>query len=129
MNTKTPYPSPPIDTESQTTKMMSSFQPIVPSPSAVGSGGYRNHNVKAFSNSDSSSNSGASVAAPLVATASGRESNYHDYANIPEAAIAASAEGTIGSPQPSFPVKLHYMLESVEAEGLAHIVSWECHSR
>jgi hypothetical protein len=29
----------------------------------------------------------------------------------------------------NFPVKLHYMLSDMEADGLAHIVSWQPHGR
>ena len=29
----------------------------------------------------------------------------------------------------TFPVKLHYMLSEIEADGLAHIVSWQPHGR
>ena len=60
--------------------------------------------------------------------------NYHDFSVVPDEALGTSAEATIGAvqmanAQPSFPVKLHHMLEQVEKEGNDDIVGWETHGR
>jgi hypothetical protein len=63
-----------------------------------------------------------------------QQSAYVDYARESEAeslAILAQAKnsGSAGTSEQNFPVKLHYMLSDMEADGLAHIVSWQPHGR
>lgn len=60
--------------------------------------------------------------------------DYHDYSVVPDEALGTSAEAALGSvqmanTQPSFPVKLHHMLEEVENGGFDDIVGWEVHGR
>jgi hypothetical protein len=64
--------------------------------------------------------------------------NYHDYANEVE-----KGEGRLGDlhhmekhtqsstnrGEENFPVKLHYMLDELEKDGMEHIVSWQPHGR
>lgn len=46
------------------------------------------------------------------------------------AAGAAPANNSNGShSEQNFPVKLHYLLEDMESDGLGHIVSWQPHGR
>lgn len=59
--------------------------------------------------------------------------NYHDHSHDGLAAAlgeSATAEqrrkGGVSIP---FPVKLHAVLDQVEADGLAHIISWQPHGR
>lgn len=58
--------------------------------------------------------------------------HYHDHANDPDvddgAQLRAAAGGGSGSEQ-SFPMKLHYMLNDIEKDGLSHIISWSSHGR
>jgi hypothetical protein len=56
---------------------------------------------------------------------------YADYAKEPEAeslVLLAKVKNGTNSEQ-NFPVKLHYMLSDMEADGLDHIVSWQPHGR
>jgi len=58
--------------------------------------------------------------------------NYHDHANDEDVDDMYSIDsgerrrGGVGTP---FPVKLHSVLDQVEKDGLAHIVSWSPHGR
>lgn len=54
--------------------------------------------------------------------------NYHDHSLETETA-ADFAEEIRGGASSPFPIKLHEMLERVEADGNAHIVSWQPHGR
>ena len=62
---------------------------------------------------------------------------YHDYANNVEG-IAESAEDrhhseelsrSMNRGEQNFPVKLHYMLNELEKDGMDDIVSWQPHGR
>ena len=56
---------------------------------------------------------------------------YHDFANeaeIPGVSVSSHTKNGANSEQ-NFPVKLHYMLSDMEADGLANIVSWQPHGR
>lgn len=55
--------------------------------------------------------------------------NYKDYSNVPDEAIDIAAAVQMGNTQQPFPVKLHYMLDEVENQGLDDIVGWEVHGR
>jgi hypothetical protein len=69
------------------------------------------------------------------------EHNYHDHSNDADAHddwpsglsyhlfpnMISGGTGR-GSEQP-FPVKLHYMLEQIDKEGLSSVVSWQPHGR
>jgi len=67
--------------------------------------------------------------------------NYHDHSNdkppehISKKGIVGSgycftvSKTGLGAAGLSFPIKLHEMLNSVEEEGLSHIVSWQPHGR
>ena len=55
--------------------------------------------------------------------------HYHDHAtdpNVDPSLIKYKAKGGVIMP---FPVKLHDMLDKIEADGLAHVVSWQPHGR
>lgn len=55
--------------------------------------------------------------------------DYHDHAGDPTIdpkTIKHKAKGGVITP---FPVKLHGMLDRIEADGLAHVVSWQPHGR
>jgi len=55
--------------------------------------------------------------------------HYHDHAADPvvdPSLIKYKAKGGVITP---FPVKLHDMLDRIEADGLAHVVSWQPHGR
>lgn len=55
--------------------------------------------------------------------------HYHDHAKDPvvdPSLIKHKAKGGVITP---FPVKLHDMLDRIEADGLAHVVSWQPHGR
>lgn len=55
--------------------------------------------------------------------------DYHDHAGDPTVdpkTIKHKAKGGVITP---FPVKLHSMLDKIEADGLAHVVSWQPHGR
>lgn len=59
---------------------------------------------------------------------------YRDYAVVPEEELKTTTEAALASlhmtnTQPSFPVKLHQMLEEAEQEGFDDIVGWEMHGR
>ena len=69
---------------------------------------------------------------------------YHDWAALADGDIAAgaahqlllSSDGGGGDSngggtvvEQSFPVRLHYMLQDIEKDGMAHIVSWQVHGR
>jgi hypothetical protein len=53
--------------------------------------------------------------------------NYHDHSA--DAKAAEEGERRKGGVSVPFPVKLHSVLDQVEADGLAHIVSWQTHGR
>lgn len=63
--------------------------------------------------------------------------NYHDHANDTyEEVLAQEAQEQCGEEQRrrggvavAFPIKLHEVLEQVEADGLGHIISWQAHGR
>mmetsp|Transcript_4733 Transcript_4733/g.6899 ORF Transcript_4733/g.6899 Transcript_4733/m.6899 type:complete len:389 (-) Transcript_4733:79-1245(-) len=55
--------------------------------------------------------------------------DYHDHAadlTVDPKTIKHKAKGGVITP---FPVKLHSMLDMIEADGLAHVVSWQPHGR
>ena len=55
--------------------------------------------------------------------------HYHDHAadpTIDPSLVKHKAKGGVIVP---FPVKLHGMLDKIEADGLAHVVSWQPHGR
>jgi hypothetical protein len=54
--------------------------------------------------------------------------NYHDFANAvhTEAVEQAKARGGVTTP---FPIRLHMMLDKIEEDGFAHVVSWQPHGR
>jgi len=55
--------------------------------------------------------------------------HYHDHAadpTIDPSLVKHKAKGGVIMP---FPVKLHDMLDQIEADGLAHVVSWQPHGR
>jgi hypothetical protein len=54
---------------------------------------------------------------------------YHDHASdlaVDPQAMKYKAKGGVTTP---FPVKLHIMLQQIEEDGLAHVVSWQPHGR
>jgi hypothetical protein len=56
------------------------------------------------------------------------EHNYQDYSGVPDK--DDSSEGAMAhAAERNFPVKLHFMLSELEADGLGHIVSWQPHGR
>lgn len=57
--------------------------------------------------------------------------NYHDHANDPDENDVddGDASNRRGGVSVAFPMKLHSVLEQVEADGLAHVVSWMPHGR
>jgi hypothetical protein len=59
--------------------------------------------------------------------------NYHDHAlDTGNLDLGESSEDHLrrrGGVSIAFPLKLHSVLEQVEADGLAHIVSWQGHGR
>lgn len=55
--------------------------------------------------------------------------NYHDHALDPDENDEDDDAHRKGGAAISFPTKLHNVLEQVEADGLAHIVSWQPHGR
>lgn len=57
--------------------------------------------------------------------------DYHDHSHdaveqVNTAAASGPRKGGVSIP---FPVKLHSVLEQVEADGLGHIISWQPHGR
>lgn len=59
--------------------------------------------------------------------------NYHDHANdqpdetdVQEESQPSRRRGGVSL---SFPLKLHAMLDQIEADGLAHVISWQSHGR
>ena len=62
------------------------------------------------------------------------ECSYRDYANESEDSTSLGENeknkgSSSSSDNSSFPVKLHYMLSDMKADGLGHIVSWQPHGR
>ncbi|KAL3909229.1 MAG: hypothetical protein SGILL_008168 [Bacillariaceae sp.] len=60
--------------------------------------------------------------------------DYHDHAfDTDESDVDGEAAGRSGKPRKpvaqTFPMKLHSLLEKVEADGYSHIVSWQSHGR
>ena len=57
--------------------------------------------------------------------------NYHDHANDPDENDVESDEPhrRRGGVSVAFPVKLHAVLDQVEADGLGHVISWQHHGR
>jgi hypothetical protein len=58
--------------------------------------------------------------------------NYHDHANDtcePGEAEEEQNQRRRGGVAVAFPLRLHAVLDQVEADGLAHIVSWQAHGR
>lgn len=57
--------------------------------------------------------------------------NYHDHANDDDQDVVEQPEAgrRRGGVSVSFPTKLHSVLDQVEADGLAHVVSWQPHGR
>ena len=66
-------------------------------------------------------------------TASSTTTSYRDYATEVETTMPSNAgskkNGNGSSSDTNFPVKLHYMLSDMQADGLDHIVSWQPHGR
>ena len=58
--------------------------------------------------------------------------NYHDHSHdapVNTTSQVEQGERRKGGVSIPFPVKLHSVLDQVEADGLAHIVSWQSHGR
>jgi hypothetical protein len=57
--------------------------------------------------------------------------NYHDHMNDVDDATDVEDYGhrRRGGVSVSFPIKLHSVLDQVEADGLTHVVSWQAHGR
>lgn len=57
--------------------------------------------------------------------------NYHDHAHdLPENDLQeAPSSKRRGGASMSFPLKLHAILDQVEEDGLAHVISWQSHGR
>ncbi|CAJ1936517.1 unnamed protein product [Cylindrotheca closterium] len=55
--------------------------------------------------------------------------DYHDHANDTEEYDQADPTDRRGGVSISFPIKLHAILDQVEADGLSHIISWQPHGR
>jgi hypothetical protein len=64
--------------------------------------------------------------------------NYHDYTNEVEKGeerlgdlhrIEEHTESSMNRGEQNFPVKLHYMLNELEIDGMEDIVSWQPHGR
>lgn len=56
--------------------------------------------------------------------------DYHDHANDPdEETVEDEAARRRGGVSIAFPVKLHAVLDQVEQDGLAHVISWQSHGR
>lgn len=58
--------------------------------------------------------------------------NYHDHANDPDENDATESDEPHrrrGGVSVAFPVKLHAVLDQVEADGLGHVISWQHHGR
>lgn len=56
--------------------------------------------------------------------------SYHDHAKDQDnSASALPGKRRRGGVSVSFPMKLHQMLEQIEKDGLAHIISWQPHGR
>jgi HSF-type DNA-binding len=56
------------------------------------------------------------------------EHHYQDHSSLSEKESNEDAKAAQASDR-NFPVKLHFMLSELEADGLAHIVSWQPHGR
>ncbi len=54
--------------------------------------------------------------------------NYHDLLNVANILVIRGDQKSIIS-NDSFPMKLHHILDEVQREGLAHIISWQPHGR
>jgi hypothetical protein len=57
--------------------------------------------------------------------------NYRDHANVPDNLSGLAVNNELGhsASDRNFPVKLHFMLNELESDGLSHIVSWQPHGR
>jgi HSF-type DNA-binding len=57
--------------------------------------------------------------------------NYRDHANVTDnmSGLAVSNELAHSASDRNFPVKLYFMLNELESDGLSHIVSWQPHGR
>lgn len=55
--------------------------------------------------------------------------NYHDHANDQEGDDLTEPTERRGGISISFPIKLHNILDQVEADGLSHIIAWQPHGR
>ena len=58
-----------------------------------------------------------------------QKDEYHDFASEPQVESSALIAKEKNGSESNFPVKLHYMLSDMEADGLDHIVSWQAHGR
>ena len=63
---------------------------------------------------------------PPPQASSTHECSYRDYANECEDPALEQDKHADNS---GFPVKLHYMLSDMQADGLDHIVAWQPHGR
>ena len=54
--------------------------------------------------------------------------NYQDNAEVTQKE-SEDANKPVHASDRNFPVKLHFMLNELEADGLSHIVSWQPHGR
>ena len=75
--------------------------------------------------------SGEPCQGPDSTTVEPDSQGYRDYANEtedPSLAEAVDGKGGANNDQ-NFPVRLHFMLGDMEADGLDHIVSWQPHGR
>lgn len=58
--------------------------------------------------------------------------NYHDHAADLNHLSAAASNALVkrrGGLAVTFPIKLHELLDQIEADGLAHVISWQAHGR
>ena len=55
--------------------------------------------------------------------------DYHDYAAVQAPSEAPVLKRKRGGVLLPFPLKLHLVLEKAEAQGFAHIISWQPHGR
>lgn len=56
------------------------------------------------------------------------EHNYQDNAGATEKE-SEDANKPVNASDKNFPVRLHFMLNELEADGLSHIISWQPHGR
>jgi hypothetical protein len=55
--------------------------------------------------------------------------NYHDHACDRDTEVVQQGKRRRGGVSVAFPMKLHAMLDQIEKDGLAHVISWQPHGR